>query len=233
MGHDDLVREFCAENMTAVPAAIAAGAARIELCDNLAVGGTTPSFGVIEAAVSYAHEHRARVMVMIRPRGGDFVYTQDELAMMEADARIALALGADGVVFGCLRPAPHGDGLILDRPAIERLMGIVREAEANRGSKVDVTFHMAFDELPREAQPAAIDELVELGATRILTHGGPAGAPLADTLPHLRALVKHAAGRLIVLPGGGVTHANAAAVARELGVREVHGTRIVPMERER
>lgn len=232
MGRDGLVREFCAENMTVVPTAIAAGADRIELCDNLAVGGTTPSFGVIERTVAYAHERAVRVMVMIRPRGGDFVYTQDELAMMEADARIALALGADGVVVGCLWSAPHGDGFVLDRPALEHLMAIVREAEANRGSKVDVTFHMAFDELPRAAQPAAIDELTELGVTRILTHGGPAGAPLADTLPHLRALVEHAAGRMVVLPGGGVTHANAAEVARELGVREVHGTRIVPLERE-
>ena len=78
-----MLYEFCAENFERVPAAIAAGAGRIELCDNLAVGGTTPSAGVISATTSYAREHDARVMCMIRPRGGDFHYNQDELRMME------------------------------------------------------------------------------------------------------------------------------------------------------
>ena len=92
--------EFCAENFERVPAAIEAGAGRIELCDNLAVGGTTPSAGVISATVSYAHEHDARVMCMIRPRGGDFHYNQDELRMMEMDLGLAVSAGVDGLVFG-------------------------------------------------------------------------------------------------------------------------------------
>ena len=88
-----MLYEFCAENFERVPAAIEAGARRIELCDNLAVGGTTPSAGVISATTNYAHEHDARVMCMIRPRGGDFHYNQDELRMMEMDLGLAVSAG--------------------------------------------------------------------------------------------------------------------------------------------
>lgn len=223
-----LTREFCAENFSDVPAAIAAGAARIELCDNLAVGGTTPSFGVIEAAVSYAHEHGARVMCMVRPRGGDFVYSAGEVEMMEADARIALALGADGIVLGCLAPDADGD-LDLDVAALERICAIAREAAAERGEAVDMTFHMAFDALPERRQLEAIDAIADLGFTRILTHGGAAGTPIEENLDRLRTYVERAAGRLVILPGAGITYENAERVADALGVREVHGTRIVEL----
>lgn len=223
-----LTREFCAENFSDVPAAIAAGAARIELCDNLAVGGTTPSFGVIEAAVSYAHEHGARVMCMVRPRGGDFVYSAGEVEMMEADARIALALGADGIVLGCLAPDADGD-LDLDVAALERICAIAREAAAERGEAVDMTFHMAFDALPKRRQLEAIDAIADLGFTRILTHGGAAGTPIEENLDRLRTYVERAAGRLVILPGAGITYENAERVADALGVREVHGARIVEL----
>lgn len=223
-----LTREFCAENFSDVPAAIAAGAARIELCDNLAVGGTTSSFGVIEAAVSYAHEHGARVMCMVRPRGGDFVYSAGEVEMMEADARIALALGADGIVLGCLAPDADGD-LDLDVAALERVCSIAREAAEERGEAVDMTFHMAFDALPERRQLEAIDAIADLGFTRILTHGGAAGTPIEENLDRLRTYVERAAGRLVILPGAGITYENAERVADALGVREVHGTRIVEL----
>lgn len=223
-----LTREFCAENFSDVPAAIAAGAARIELCDNLAVGGTTPSFGVIEAAVSYAHEHGARVMCMVRPRGGDFVYSAREVEMMEADARIALALGADGIVLGRLAPDADGD-LDLDVAALERVCSIAREAAEERGEAVDMTFHMAFDALPERRQLEAIDAIADLGFTRILTHGGAAGTPIEENLDRLRTYVERAAGRLVILPGAGITYENAERVADALGVREAHGTRIVEL----
>lgn len=222
----DLLREFCAENFTCVPAAIAAGARRIELCDNLAVGGTSPSMGVIEATVDYAHGHGARVMAMVRPRGGDFVYSDREVEMMETDARIALALGVDGIVFGCLAADETG-ALALDVPTAERLMAIAREAASERGEAVDVTFHMAFDALPDERQLDAIDAIAELGCTRILTHGGPVGTPIADNLDRLAAYIERAAGRLIILPGAGITWENVDAVAERLGVGECHGTKIV------
>ena len=224
----DLLREFCAENFTCVPAAIEAGARRIELCDNLAVGGTSPSMGVIEATADYAHAHGARVMAMVRPRGGDFVYDERELQMMETDARIALALGVDGIVLGCLTRDAAG-AFELDVAALERISAIAREAASERGEAVDMTFHMAFDALPEERQLGAIDTIAALGFTRILTHGGVAGTPIAGNLDRLAAYIERAAGRLTILPGAGITWENVEAIAERLGVSECHGTKIVKL----
>lgn len=208
-----LTREFCAENMELVPAAVAAGAARVELCDNLSVGGTTPSYGVIRAAVALAGERGVGVMCMIRPRGGGFEYTPDEAVMMRDDLAMAKRLGVTGVVFGCLR-----DGH-LDRALTSELVELA--------DGVDVTFHMAFDALPADEQLGAIDWLAGQGVSRILTHGGPADTPIEDNLGRLRAYVNRAAGRVTILPGGGITWENAERIASELGVCEVHGTKIV------
>lgn len=212
-----VLREFCAENLERVPSALDAGAGRIELCDNLAVGGTTPSLGVIEAAVDLCHARGARVMCMIRPRGGGFEYSPAEAEIMARDLSCAAEAGVDGAVFGCLR-----DGG-LDRPLMGRL---VEQAHA---AGLEVTMHMAFDELDAVAQRVAIEELAALGVERVLTHGGSAGVPIEKTLPHLKEIVSWANGRLTVLPGGGVTYKNAELVAGELGVSEVHGTRVVPL----
>lgn len=213
-----MLREFCAENFTLVPRAIAAGAQRIELCDNLAVGGTTPSRGVIAKTVACAHARGARVMCMIRPRGGDFCYAPDELDIMEEDIKTAIELGCDGIVLGCLR---HGrrDAWELDGDALVCLLACTRPCE--------VTFHMAFDELGPSAQLAAIDELAALGCTRILTHGGPAGTPIEGNAARLRELQRRAGARLRILPGAGITHENAAAIAAATGAEELHGTKIV------
>ena len=216
-----LTREFCAENMELVPAAVAAGAARIELCDNLAVGGTTPSYGVIRAAVAHARKTATDVMCMVRPRGGSFEHTPAEAAMMRDDLALAKRLGVTGVVFGCLR----GDRL--DRELTAELVRLAHEDAPEAPGRVAVTFHMAFDALAPEDQLEAIDWLADQGVERILTHGGPAGTPIADNLGRLRAFVSRAAGRLIILPGGGITWENAEAVAAALGVSEVHGTKIV------
>lgn len=212
-----LVKEFCAENVERVPEAIAAGAGRIELCDNLAVGGTTPSHGVIRAAVEIARPAGVSVMCMIRLRGGSFEYSGAEARIMVDDLRHAAELGVDGVVFGCLR------GGEVDRELTGRLAGLAKEAG------LMVTFHMAFDEISADAQPAALNLLAGLGVDRVLTHGGAAGTPIAGNLERLRRLVDYAAGRLEILPGGGVTWENAEEVADAVGVREVHGTRIVKL----
>ena len=220
-----LTKEFCAENMELVPAAVAAGAARIELCDNLAVGGTTPSYGIIRAAVAHARETGTDVMCMVRPRGGSFEYTADEAAMMRDDLIMAKSLGVTGVVFGCLR-----DGR-LDTELTAELIRLAHEDAPEAPGRVAVTFHMAFDALAPKDQLAAIDWLAERGVERILTHGGAAGTPIADNLDRLRAYVERAAGRIIILPGGGITWENAEDVAAALGVSEVHGTKIVNVAR--
>lgn len=212
-----LVREFCAENLERVEAAIAAGAGRIELCDNLAVGGTTPSHGVIRAAVELCHARGATVMCMVRPRGGNFEYAPWEARVMEDDLLHAARLGVDGVVFGCLR-----DGH-LDRELTSRLVGLAKD------EGLAVTFHMAFDALPAAERLDAIDYLACIGVQRILTHGGAADTSIEDNLQALRGYVERAAGRITILPGGGITYANAQAVAAALGVVEVHGTRIVDL----
>ena len=212
-----LVKEFCAENVERVPGAIAAGAGRIELCDNLAVGGTTPSHGVIRAAIEIARPAGVPVMCMIRPRGGSFEYSEAEGRIMVDDLRHAAELGVDGVVFGCLR----GGGV--DRELTGRLAGLAKEAG------LMVTFHMAFDELAADAQPAALDLLARLGVDRVLTHGGAAGTPIAGNLERLRRLADYTVDRVGILPGGGVTWENAEEVANAVGVCEVHGTRIVKL----
>ena len=228
-----LIREFCAENMTLVPAAIRAGAQRIELCDNLAVGGTSPSYGVLRAAVFYARERHVGVMAMCRPRGGDFVYNERERTMLCDDIRCARTVGATGVVFGCVRPSDSDGRPILDLELTKRLVeeakGLGRE-DAYGTPAVRVTFHMAFDELGERDCLAAIDELARLGVERILTHGGRAGTPIEQNLDRLAELVSYAAGRITILPGGGITWKNAEAVTAKLGVNEVHGTKVVRLE---
>lgn len=211
-----MIKEFCAENYTNIPLAIAKGANRIELCDNLAVGGTTPSTGVIEEALSYAGEKGILVMTIIRPRGGDFIYNDIELKIMHTDLIEAKKLGTDGVVFGCLTPNNW-----LDEEALELM---IETAEG-----LQMTFHMAFDAIEKDRQFEAIDWLAAHGVQRILTHGGAAGTPIEDNLEHLKELIRYADDRLIILPGGGITHENADKIAEKLSVSEIHGTKIVPL----
>lgn len=209
-----MIKEFCAENYTDIPKAIQAGAGRIELCDNLAVGGTTPSIGVIEEALAYASEKHVPIMTMIRPRGGNFVYNDIELKIMENDLIHAKNAGTDGVVFGCLTEENE-----FDEEALEMLVG--------NSEGLLTTFHMAFDELSKEEQFKTIDWFARLGIDRILTHGGPLSTTIEENLPHLKELVDYAAGRIIILPGGGINSDNAERIASTLGVNELHGTKIV------
>lgn len=209
-----MIKEFCAENYTDIPKAIQAGVNRIELCDNLAAGGTTPSMGVIEEVLAYAGEKHIPVMTMIRPRGGNFVYNDIELKILENDLIHAKNAGTDGVVFGCLTEENE-----VDEEALEMLLG--------NSEGLMKTFHMAFDELTKEEQFKTIDWFARLGIDRILTHGGPLDKSIEENLPHLKELVDYAAGRIIILPGGGINKDNAEKIAAELGVNEVHGTKIV------
>lgn len=213
-----MIKEFCAENYTQIPAAIHAGAGRIELCDNLAVGGTTPSTGVIEEALAYAGEKGIPVMTMIRPRGGDFVYNDIELKIMHTDLIEAKKLGTDGVVFGCLTPSGW-----LDEEALEMLI--------DNAEGLQITFHMAFDAIAKERQFEAIDWLAAHGVDRILTHGGASDTKIEDNFSRLKELIDYGGGRIIILPGAGITAENLETVTQALPINEAHGTKIVSLEK--
>ncbi|QHA38248.1 copper homeostasis protein CutC [Rossellomorea marisflavi] len=209
-----MLKEVCVENFTKVPEAIEKGARRVELCDNLAVGGTTVSPGVAQVTLDYCRSRNVKVMSMIRPRGGDFVYTVDEIEIMKRDIIHLKEIGTDGVVFGCLTQ----DGWI-DEEAMVTLLEVA--------SGLEVVFHMAFDAITAESQLKAIDWLVEHGVHRILTHGGSSDTKIEDNVDRLKAYVEHANGRIAILPGGGVTSRNLEDITSSLGVTEAHGTRIV------
>lgn len=209
-----MLKEACVENFTMVPDVIKRGAQRIELCDNLAVGGTTVSPGVAAVTINYCHSKNVRVMAMVRPRGGNFIYSSEEIEMMKMDIAHLRQLGTDGVVFGCLTESGW-----IDELAMMTLL------ELSKG--LEVTFHMAFDHLQPELQLKAIDWLAAHGVERILTHGGPAHAKIEETLPRLREYSDYAADRITILPGGGITDKNLDWIAAALQVREAHGTKIV------
>jgi copper homeostasis protein len=196
--------EVCTESADGVRAALAVGADRVELCADLAVGGTTASLGMIEWAVGLS-AGRLGVHVLVRPRGGDFVYSADERDIMLRDIAAARSAGADGIVIGALTRAGAVD---------VGLMASLIEA----AHPASVTFHRAFDET---ADPlAALDDVLKIGADRLLTSGTAISALEGADL--IAKLVCRSAGRLKVLPGGGVTAANAAEILRRTGARELH-----------
>jgi copper homeostasis protein len=196
------VLEVCCASADFAVAAAAAGADRVELCANLVEGGTTPSVGAIEATVARL---AIPVMVMIRPRGGDFLYSDLEMDVMLRDIGSAREAGADGVVFGVL----DADGCV-SRTRVERLVEAARP--------MAVTFHRAFD-LSRDLDES-LDVLLRMGVDRVLTSAGRPS--VVDDLVALERLARTAAGRLTILPGGGIRPSNVHAVLAVPGIREVH-----------
>ena len=209
-----MLYEFCAENVTLLEKGMQAGARRIELCDNLTVGGTTPSYGVIQAAVELAKSYDTTVMTMIRPRGGDFVYSDLEVSIMLEDLKKAREAGSQGLVYGLLTKENE-----LDKANLERLLA------ASQG--LEVVFHMAFDAIPKDKQFAALDWLAEHGVKRILTHGGSASETIQEHFGWLKELVDYAGDRIEILPGGGITTENRNEIIEKLGVSQLHGTKVV------
>ena len=207
-----ITRELCLENFTKIPQALQAGVERIELCDNLAVGGTTPSYGVIEEAAKYVAESKTTLAVMIRPRGGNFVYNSHELKIIETDTLKAVEAGAQNIVFGALTPDNE-----IDTDALETV------SIAAQG--LPITFHMAFDEVTD--QEKAIDQLVEFGVDKILTHGGPLDQPL--NTDKLKSLIDYAKGKINIIIGGGVNAENFENLAQLTGTNYVHGTKIIKL----
>jgi copper homeostasis protein len=194
--------EVVVQTVAEARAAVRAGVSRLELCVDLANGGTTPSVRLTRDVVAGVS---VPVFVMIRPRAGDYVYSAHELDAMRTQVDEAIASGAAGLVLGVLQPDRRVD--------VPRTRALIDRAEGR-----PVTFHRAFDETPD--LESALEDLIQAGASRVLTSGGAATA--FDGTPRLAALVRRAGDRIGVLAGGGVRAHNVAVIVRDSGVREVH-----------
>jgi copper homeostasis protein len=199
-----IVFELCAESVDACLAAHAGGAHRIELCTALSEGGLTPSHGLLREAV---RKSGLPVHVLIRPRGGDFVYTPAEMDVIREDLKYARSLGASGVVLGVLR----GDGTV----DIEQTRQLVEMA-----APLEVTFNRAFDYT--ESREQSLEDVIAAGCKRVLTSGGK--PDVVRGAESLARLVKQTAGRIDLAVGGGLRLNNAAAVARATGAQHFHGS---------
>ncbi len=196
--------ELCAETIEACVAAREGGAHRIELCSGLSEGGVTPSHGLIVEAVE---QSGLPVHVLVRPRGGDFVYSAAEIDVMRRDILHIKELGAAGVVFGILR----SDGRV-DVEATRALVQLARPLK--------VTFHRAFD--AAASLPEALEDVIATGADRLLTSGGQPDVVAGSAV--LAELVRLAGSRIDIAVGGGLRLENAAALARATQAKHFHGS---------
>ena len=210
-----MLKEVCVENFTDVAEMIERGASRIELNDNMAAWGTTPSIGVMKQTVTYCHEQNIPVITMIRPRGGNFHYSQIEKNIMKADLEAAIEVGVDGIAIGALTA-----DFELDKPFLSDIINHTKKA------KIEVTFHRAFDAIPFDKQAEALAWLARKGFTRVSVHGGSDDETIEETLPRLKELFAWDM-NIILMIAGGVTKDNLEALAKELPFKEAHGTRIV------
>lgn len=200
-----MILEVCTDSIDSVRASSEGGASRVELCSALGEGGVTPSLGLIKAA---RRVNGLILHVLIRPRGGDFIYDEAETDCMIDDIKNAVNAGADGIVIGALKP----DGSI-DTDTCNRIVEAC-------GHNVNITFHRAFD-LCRDPFEC-LETIIRLGFNRILTSGLSTDAWTGRDL--LRDLNKKANGRIIILPGGGISPANAAGILKHTGCTELHGS---------
>ena len=189
-------------------AAAAGGADRFEMCSALALGGLTPTLGMLQAVKA---EISVPVMFMVRPREGGMAYTPGELVQMERDAELAVGAGAEGLVFGFLTPEAE-----VDVPRCRAFMELARAATGGRD--LQFCYHRAFDVV---AEPRrALEQLIDLGVTRVLTSGRAASA--AQGVEEIARTVEQATGRIVVMPGGGIKQDNVAEIARRTGAEEIH-----------
>lgn len=201
-----MMLEIAVDSVTDAIAAEAGGADRLEFCADLDAGGLTPRVETIQAVRQAV---TCPVLVMLRCRAGGFVYTEDELARMAGEAGALRGRGVDGLVFGAL--TVEGD---VDETACRRMMA------ASWGRPT--VFHRAFDEV--RDPPAALETLIRLGFSRVLTSGRAACAADAEAVTLLRQLRGQAGGRIEVLPGGGVRPHNVAAIVAATGCTQVHSS---------
>lgn len=196
--------EIACFNISSAIAAAKAGADRIELCDNAAEGGTTPSLGTIQIALD---KIKVPVFPIIRPRGGDFLYDEWEFETMYYDVDFCRQLGCKGVVLGLLKKDGNID--------LERTKELVAIA-----APMEVTFHRAFDRATNPLQ--ALEDIIATGCKRLLTSGQKEHA--TDGLNLIQVLVKQAAGRIIIMPGSGIRSHNITAIAQFTGATELHSS---------
>lgn len=194
--------EMSVDTLDAAIAAARGGADRIELCEDLSVGGITPCAELMQQARA---QIRIPIFAMIRTRGGDFCYSAAEFAEMKAQIELAKSLRMDGVVLGVLTP----DGRV----------DVKRSAElADLANPLPMTFHRAFDEL--KDLRTGLEDVIETGATRLLTSGGATTA--AEGARTLTGLLRQAGSRITILPGGGIRPVNLKTIARETRASEFH-----------
>lgn len=202
MRREDYRIEICANSVDSCIEAQKGGADRVELCAGIPEGGTTPSLGMIRNA---RESIDMALNVIIRPRGGDFLYNSRETAQMIYDIEAAVAEGADGLVFGALTPEAK-----VDMKLCEKLLAV--------SGGLPVTFHRAFDCVAD--MDSALEDIISLGFARILSSGGCATA--ADGAQKLGQLVSKADGRIIIMPGCGIRENNIAEIAALSSAREFH-----------
>lgn len=197
-----LIFEVCCGSAEDAIEAYKGGCQRIELNSNLFHGGLTPTVGSLIVAKRHID---IPIMCMVRPREGGFCYTETEFEVMLEDAKALLANGADGIVFGFL----HEDGTV-DVERCKKMLEVI-------GDKQSV-FHRAIDVVPDVLE--ALDILIDLGVTRVLTSGQKPSVP--EGIPTIRRMIEHAAGRIQILPGAGITADNAAWCREQMGVDQMH-----------
>ncbi len=196
--------EACVDSVESALAAQEGGADRVELCADLLEGGVTPSAGIIQLTRRYLH---IPIHVLIRPRGGDFCYSESEFEVIQRDIETAKQLGANAAVFGIL----NADGSV-DKEHTAMLVALARP--------LSVTFHRAFDRTREPFQ--ALETLIDLGIERLLTSGQAASALEGADL--IRDLVQRAGSRITIMAGAGVNEQTVGKIVRQTGVKEVHGS---------
>lgn len=207
------IREAAVDSVEAAKLMRRKGANRIELNSHLELGGLTPDTRTIIDTLIAVDD--VPVVIMVRPRPGDFAYDDSELQQMQDSLQQIADVGGQYVTFGVVRDQQ------IDQAAMTQLIQVATAAN------LQVVMHMAFDDIATGAQQAAMYWLADQGVKRILMHGGPLQTPIVDCLSPIQALVNTAPTELTILPGGGITAENAQCIADSLGVTEVHGSQIV------
>jgi len=201
-----VILEVCANSLTSALAAQAGGAYRVELCSNLNEGGTTPSYGEILFARKLL---QIKLYVLIRSRGGDFLFSDLEFNIMAADVRYCVEAGCDGIVIGIL----NAEGSV-DKARCKELIALARQWG------LGVTFNRAFDMCANLFE--ALEDIIEIGCERILTSGGKSTAMEGSSV--INQLTEQAAGRIMIMPGSGITADNAADLVNFTGAAEIHSS---------